>query len=79
MIRRMARVALVAGTATAVSNSVARRQHGRWAEQSQQAATPVADSMTDTLAQLERLAELKERGILTDAEFEAQKQKLLGT
>lgn len=75
----MARVALVAGTATAVSNSVARRQHGRWAEQNQQAPTPAADGMTDKLAHLERLAELKDRGMLTDAEFEAQKQKLLGT
>jgi hypothetical protein len=39
------------------------------------AAAPAGD---DTIAQLERLAALKEQGILTDAEFDAQKAKLLG-
>jgi hypothetical protein len=38
LIRGMARTAVVAGTATAVSNRVSRRQAGRWAEQDQQAA-----------------------------------------
>jgi Short C-terminal domain len=37
LIRGMARTAVVAGTATAVSNRVSRRQAGRWAEQDQQA------------------------------------------
>jgi hypothetical protein len=34
----MARTAVVAGTATAVSNRVSRRQAGRWADQDQQQA-----------------------------------------
>jgi hypothetical protein len=34
----MARTAVVAGTATAVSNRVSRRQAGRWAQQDQAAA-----------------------------------------
>ncbi len=78
MIRRMARVAMIAGTATAVSNRVARKQHGRWADQAQQSATP-ADSMPDKLAQLERLGALKAAGTLTDEEFEIQKKKVLET
>ena len=37
LIRGVARTAVVAGTATAVSNRVSRRQAGRWADQEQQA------------------------------------------
>ncbi|WP_330473371.1 SHOCT domain-containing protein [Terrabacter sp. C0L_2] len=40
LIGGMARTAVVAGTATAVSNRVSRRQAGRWAAQEQQAAPP---------------------------------------
>lgn len=40
LIRGVARTAVVAGTATAVSGRVARRQEGRWAAQQQQAAPP---------------------------------------
>lgn len=36
LLRGMARTAVVAGTATAVSNRVSRRQAGRWAAQDQQ-------------------------------------------
>lgn len=97
LIRGVARTAVIAGTATAVSNRVSRRQAGRWAEQDQQqyeqdyqqqqappaayaqpAPAPAGTDMSDQIAQLKQLGELKEQGILSDAEFEAQKQKILG-
>ena len=91
LIGGMARTAVVAGTATAVSNRVSRRQAGRWAAQEepqayqeqayapppQQAAAPPADSGDDMMAQLEKLGELRAKGILTEEEFAAQKAKLL--
>ena len=93
LIRGVARTAVVAGTATAVSGRVSRRQQGRWAakEQEQQpqyaeqpppaAAAPPAPAegggMDDKLAQLKQLGELKDAGVLTDAEFEVQKDKIL--
>jgi len=80
LIRGVARTAVIAGTATAVSNRVSRRQQGRWAEQQQAAPAPPAAGMTDdTIAQLQKLGELRAQGVLTDAEFEAQKSRLLGT
>ena len=85
LLRGMARTAVVAGTATAVSNRVSRRQASRWAQQdvpqqySEQPATPppAAPSSGDTLQQLKELGELKSSGVLTEAEFEAQKAKIL--
>ena len=87
LIGGMARTAVVAGTATAVSNRVSRRQAGRWAAQEQQqyaeqpptqyAPPPAASSADDTLDQLQKLGELKTSGVLTDAEFQAQKAKIL--
>jgi hypothetical protein len=82
----MARVAVVSGTATAVSNRVSRRQSNRWATQNQaqyeeQAPPPMAvpaaagESRVD---QLKELAELKAQGVLNDAEFEAEKARILG-
>jgi membrane protease subunit (stomatin/prohibitin family) len=74
----------VAGTATAVSGRVARRQNARWAEQEQQAApeqapaAPAAAPAADPIAQLKELGELHQSGVLTDEEFAAQKAKLLG-
>jgi hypothetical protein len=81
---------VVAGTATAVSNRVSRRQAGRWAQQDQQAyqqqpayaepaPAPQGGGMEDKLAQLKDLAQLKEQGVLTEAEFEAQKSLILGS
>jgi hypothetical protein len=90
LIRGVARTAAIAGTATAVSNRVSRRQAGRWAEQDQQQyeqqpaqqqyappppPPPAADD--DVFSQLEKLGELRDKGILTDEEFAAQKAKLL--
>jgi hypothetical protein len=86
LLRGIARTAAIAGTATAVSNRVSRRQQNRWAQQDeqqyaqqQQAAPPPppAAPARDTVAQLKDLAELKSEGILSDAEFEAQKAKIL--
>ena len=92
LLRMAARTAVVAGTATAVSNRVSRRQYGRWADQEeaqayeaqQQAAPeapppPAAPDADQTIAQLQELAKLKEAGVLTDAEFAAQKAKILGS
>jgi hypothetical protein len=84
LIRGVARTAVIAGTATHVSNNVSRRQAGRWAEESaqQQAQAPPppaapADDTGDMLAQLKELGALKDAGILTEAEFEVQKAKIL--
>jgi hypothetical protein len=126
LIRGVARTAVVAGTATAVSNRVSRRQAGRWADQEQQqyeqqqyqqappqyqqapppqyqqappqyepapppppaqvvavvqppAAEQPSEDMSAKLAQLQQLGELKSQGILTDAEFEEQKRRILGS
>ncbi|MEV4428830.1 SHOCT domain-containing protein [Streptomyces sp. R-07] len=97
LLRGIARTAVVAGTATAVSNRVSRRQQGRWAAQTPQPAyeepqarqqqtyqapppepaAPAADDMTSKIDQLKQLGELKTQGILTEAEFEEQKRRLL--
>jgi hypothetical protein len=90
LLRGVARVAVVAGTATAVSNRVSRRQANRWSSQDQQQyqeapeqvayaapAPPAADPMEDKLGQLKQLGELKDQGVLTQAEFDAQKAKIL--
>jgi Short C-terminal domain len=79
LLRMAARTAVVAGTATAVSGRVQRRQADKWdeqdAQQYQQEAPPPED---DTNAQLQNLAQLHTQGVLTDEEFAAAKAKLLG-
>ena len=92
LLRGVARTAVVAGTATAVSNRVSRRQANRWSQQEEQQyydqqpqyaqpapapAPPPAAPQKDTVTQLKELAELKAQGILTEAEFAAQKAKVL--
>ena len=93
LLRGIARTAAIAGTATAVSNRVSRRQQNRWAQQEDQqyaqqqpqqqyAAPPppaAAAPARDQMAQLKDLADLKSQGILTDAEFDAQKAKILAS
>jgi hypothetical protein len=86
----MARTAVVAGTATAVSNRVSRRQANRWAAQDQPEyepapqqyapppAAPAGDAGSDPIEQLKDLAALKDQGILTEDEFAAQKARILG-
>jgi len=84
LIRGVARTAVIAGTATAVSNRVSRRQANRWAAQEepqyeQQYAAPApAASEGPDLAELQRLADMKEQGILTQAEFDVEKARILG-
>lgn len=95
LIRGMARTAVVAGTATAVSNRVSRRQAERWQrqeyeQQAQYAAPPPqyaappppaapAPGGADVTAELERLATLRNQGVLTDEEFAAAKAKILNS
>lgn len=90
LIKGMARTAVVAGTATAVSNRVSRRQANRWAEQeaaSYQTQAPAyyeppppqSSGTEDKLAQLKELGALRETGVLTEAEFEQQKAKILSS
>jgi hypothetical protein len=89
LVGTMARTAVITGTATAVSGSVAQRQHANaQAAQTaappppQPAATPAPEPTTETttettIAELERLVELKQQGLLTDDEFTLMKARLL--
>jgi len=92
LMRTMARTAVVAGTASAVSGRVHRRQQARWAGQEQGAppppeqayaepvyveAAPAAPTADEKVNMLKQIADLHAQGILTDAEFEVQKAKIL--
>jgi hypothetical protein len=88
LLRGVARTAVIAGTATSVSNRVSKRQGERWAQQEQQQyaqqapaeappAAPPAAAGGSTIDQLKELGELKAQGILTEDEFAAQKAKIL--
>jgi hypothetical protein len=92
LLRGVVRTAAVAGTATAVSNRVSRRQAQRWSQQGSYPydepeptaaapapAAPAPAPAADPIQQLKELAALKEQGILTDEEFAAQKAKILGS
>jgi hypothetical protein len=91
LLRGVARTAVVAGTATAVSNRVSRRQGRRWAPQEQPrydnappyppepVPAPPATGGTDRITALKDLAELKSQGVLTDTEFEAEKARILAS
>jgi hypothetical protein len=84
----VARTAVVAGTATAVSNRVSRRQANRWAQQQQPdpyaqqqyaQEPPPQYAPPDPITQLQQLADLRAQGALTDAEFESQKARILAS
>jgi hypothetical protein len=82
LIRGVARTAVIAGTATSVSNRVSRRQAARWQEQEapqpvQEAPAAAPPPQESTMDQLRELGELKEQGVLTEEEFAAQKAKIL--
>jgi hypothetical protein len=86
LLRGVARTAVVAGTATAVSGRVQRRQQARWAEQDYQqqgyqqaeAAPQGAPAEADYTAELEKLAKLRDEGVISADDFEAKKKQLLG-
>jgi hypothetical protein len=90
LIRGVARTAVIAGTATSVSNRVSRRQARRWAGDEPQQAyqepppqqyappAPAAPAAPDPIDQLKELAALKDQGILTEEEFASEKAKILG-
>jgi hypothetical protein len=92
LLRGVARTAVIAGTATTVSNRVSRRQGNRWAQQDaaaapppqqyappppQQYAPPAPPSGEDRITQLKELAALKDQGVLSESEFAAEKAKIL--
>jgi hypothetical protein len=89
LLRGVARVAVVSGTATAVSNRVSRRQASRWSDQGQEqpgyaAAQPPPQAAppppaADPIEQLTKLGELRDNGVLTEEEFAAEKAKLLAS
>ena len=90
LLRGVARTAVIAGTATSVSNRVSRRQANRWSQQEydqqqqyqepayQEPPPPPPPPAEDPIAKLKELGALHEQGILTDEEFAAQKAKILG-
>jgi Short C-terminal domain len=91
LLRGVARTAVIAGTATSVSNRVSRRQANRWSQQDAQQyeqppqqyadpppAAPAAPAGQDRVEQLKELASLKDQGILTDEEFAREKARILG-
>jgi membrane protease subunit (stomatin/prohibitin family) len=87
-MRTVGRTAVIAGTATAVSGRVNRRQQAKYAEQEAQAqqgaapppaaaAEPAAPDSDELINKLKELATLKDQGVLTEEEFSAQKAKIL--
>jgi hypothetical protein len=89
LLRGVARTAVIAGTATAVSNRVSRRQATRWQRQGtypydqpqpayQEPPPQSAPPQQDMVQQLKDLAALKDQGVLTEEEFAAQKARILG-
>lgn len=84
LLRGIGRTAAIAGTASAVGGRVRHRQEKKWAEQEAAAPTPEAPAPVapqgggpSALDQLKQLGELKEQGVLTEAEFAEQKAKIL--
>ncbi len=87
VMRTVGRTAVIAGTASVVAGGVNRHQQQKYAQQDaasqQQAAPPPAPagveapSSDDLISKLKELANLKDQGILTQAEFDDQKAKIL--
>ena len=84
LVRTVGRTAVIAGTASAVGGRVQHRQQEKYAAQDQPQqvqyveAPPAAPAADDSVAQLEQLADLHSKGILTDEEFAAKKAQILG-
>jgi Short C-terminal domain len=87
LLRGVARTAAIAGTATAVSNRVSRRQAERWYGQDpyqpqqyapvEPAAAAPAGGGESRVQKLKDLADLKQQGVLTEEEFAAEKARIL--
>ena len=90
VLRTVGRTAVIAGTASAVAGRVNRHQQSKWSDQeaqAQQAAAPppaaapapeaAGGDSDELIAKLKELANLKDQGILTEAEFNDQKAKIL--
>jgi hypothetical protein len=91
VLRTVGRTAVIAGTASVVAGGVNRHQQAKYAQQDQaaqqqayeqqapapQEAAPAAGGNDELIDKLKELAQLKEQGILTEAEFDAQKAKIL--
>ncbi len=86
LVGMAARTAVVAGTATAVSGRVQRRQQNKYATEDQQYVQQVTEPLQyddapaepDYTAELSQLAQLKAQGIITEDEFQAKKKQILG-
>lgn len=84
LLGTMARTTVIAGTATAVSGSIAHNQQRRYAEeeqQQQQAAVDAAAPMSESdqqIAEIAKFAKLRDSGVLSEEEFSAKKQQILG-
>jgi Short C-terminal domain len=93
LVGMAARTAVVAGTATAVSGRVQRRQQSKYAQQDaqyveqqavameqgfQQGSGTAAAPEPDYTAELQQLAQLKAQGVITEEEFQAKKKQILG-
>ncbi|MCA9350914.1 SHOCT domain-containing protein [Candidatus Saccharibacteria bacterium] len=80
LLRGVARTAVIAGTATHVSNNVSRRQANRWSQQQAEQEAPVQQPTLDNdmYTELEKLGQLKNDGIITQQEFDAKKAQILG-
>jgi hypothetical protein len=86
VLRTVGRTAVIAGTASVVAGGVNRRQQQRYAQQEApggpQTAAPAAPvaaapDSDELINKLKELANLKDQGILTEAEFNDQKSKIL--
>ncbi len=89
VLRTVGRTAVIAGTATVVAGGVNRHQQNKWAQQEQAqqeaapppaaapAAAPAGGDSDELINKLKELASLKDQGILTEAEFNDQKAKIL--
>ena len=91
LLRGIARTAVIAGTATTVSNRVSRRQANKWSQEDQpqqqayqepppQYAPPAPAAPAESrIDKLTKLGELKEQGVLTEEEFAAEKARILAS
>ena len=83
LLRGVARTAVIAGTATHVSNNVSRRQARRWSQEdassepTQQAPAPTA-AVADPTDELKKYADLKDQGVITQEDYDAKKKQILG-